>query len=160
MKQVTNNISKFATIAIAFAVVILLNTGTCFASEDASSFISGTVWMDHNGNQIQELMEETLPNATVYIENLETGEIVTAETDMTGTFVISNLAFGRYVVWAEGETAYTDTQVVELNEVQGSMMLSFAASAAESDVEMTAIESVDTTPEQTNFIVFLPVVNN
>jgi len=119
----------------------------CFASgKDDSGFLSGSAWMDSNDNNIQELDEGNIADVIIFVENAETGKLVTAKTDASGFFTITDLPYGLYNVWSESlQGAATASQTIELNEVNGATMLDMVFAPA-----TTA----------TSFSIFLPIVLN
>ena len=152
----TNTI-KITAIAIIIILTQVFGATAAFANSDATSFVSGTVWADENGNNIQDLTEATLPNATVFMQNLETREVFTTVSDTNGAYMMSNVPFGRYAVWGEagnaGNLIVTDTHVVEVSELGGAAAFDFGVNTADADLEMNEL------PAQT-FTTFLPLVQN
>ena len=149
----TTNTIKLTAIAIIIILTQVFGATAAFANSDATSFVSGTVWADENGNNIQDLTEATLPNATVFMQNLETREVFTTASDANGAYMMSNVPFGRYAVWAEAGNTVTDTHVVEVSELGGAAAFDFGVSTADADMEMNEL------PTQT-FTTFLPLVQN
>ena len=148
----TNTI-KITAIAIIIILTQVFGATAAFANSDATSFVSGTVWADENGNNIQDLMEAPLANATVFMQNLETREVFTTTSDENGAYMMSNVPFGRYAVWAEAGNTITDTHVVEVSELGGAAAFDFGINSADADMEMNEY------PAQT-FTTFLPLVQN
>ena len=149
----TTNTIKITAIAIIIILTQVFGATAAFANSDATSFVSGTVWADENGNNIQDLTEATLPNATVFMQNLETREVFTTTSDANGAYMMSNVPFGRYAVWGEAGNTITDTHVVEVNELGGAAAFDFGVNTADADLEMNEL------PAQT-FTTFLPLVQN
>ena len=143
---------KLSLIIIIFVLAQIMTATTVFASAE-KSFVSGTVWVDTNGNEIQELNESGMVDAMVYVQNLDTNEIATTTTDLYGNFVVSDLPFGRYVVWCDGEEGTTDTRVIELNEVTGAATLQLTIPQPEVDLLMSALDIQFST-------IYLPIVTN
>ncbi|MEM7535008.1 MAG: SdrD B-like domain-containing protein [Chloroflexota bacterium] len=148
----TNTI-KFAVIATIIVLTQIFGATAAFANSDATSFVSGTIWADENGNNVQELNEASLPNATVFMQNLETREIFTTTSDANGAYMMSNVPFGHYAVWGEAGNTVTDTHVVEVSELGGAAAFDFGVNTASADLEMNEL------PTQT-FTTFLPLVQN
>jgi len=46
--------------------------------------------MDSNDNNIQELDEGNIADVIIFVENAETGKLVTAKTDASGFFTITD----------------------------------------------------------------------
>ena len=109
--------------------------------------------MPLNGAHVQELNEASLPNATVFMQNLETREVFTTTSDANGAYMMSNVPFGRYAVWGEAGNTITDTHVVEVSELGGAAAFDFGVNTADADLEMNEY------PAQT-FTTFLPLVQN
>ena len=144
---------KITAIAIIIILTQVFGATAAFASSDATSFVSGTIWADENGNSIQDLTESTLPNAAVFMQNLETRETFTTTSDANGAYMMSNVPFGRYAVWAETASTVTDTHVVEVSELGGAAAFDFGVNSVDADMEMNEY------PAQT-FTTFLPLVQN
>ena len=144
---------KLTAIAIIIILTQVFGATAAFASSDATSFVSGTIWADENGNNIQDLTEATLQNATIFVQNLETREVFTTVSDANGVYMMSNVPFGRYAVWGEAGNTITDTHVVEVSELGGAAAFDFGINTAAADMEMNEL------PTQT-FTTFLPLVQN
>ncbi|MEM7534658.1 MAG: SdrD B-like domain-containing protein [Chloroflexota bacterium] len=149
----TTNTIKIIAIAIIIVLTQIFGATAAFANSDATSFVSGTVWADENGNNIQDLTETALPNATVFMQSLETREVFTTTSDANGVYMMSNVPFGRYAVWGEAGNTVTDTHVVEVSELGGAAAFDFGVNTAAADMEMNEM------PAQT-FTTFLPLVQN
>ena len=128
-----------------FAQALIVNI--CMASDGGkSSFLSGSAWMDNNVNNIQELGEQNMADVIVFVKNEDTGKLVTAKTDASGYYAVTNLAYGRYTIWSESITGATTTaQMIELNEVNGAAVINAAFTPATT---------------QTVVNIYLPIVNN
>jgi len=139
---------KLTVLTIIFILSQILTANVCFASsENKGGFLSGSAWMDNNGNDIQELSEANMGDVIVFVENAETRKLITAKTDANGFFKVTDLPYGRYNIWSEDiKGLATPAQMVELDEVNGAALLKFA---------FTSTETVDS-----NYTIFLPIVNN
>ena len=130
------------TITIIFiAVQIILTSTAAFANTDSGN-IAGTVWMDENGNGVQELNETDTEMVIVYIQ-AEGSDVIEGNIVENGTFAFSKVGYGLYNIWSEDMNGNaTGIQVIELSEVSG-----------------TAVVSLGMAPAQ-SFNVFLPMVSN
>ena len=130
------------TITIIFITIqIILTSTAAFANTDSGN-IAGTVWMDENGNGVQELNETNTEMVIVYIQ-AEGSDVIEGNIVENGTFAFSTVDYGRYNVWSEDMNGNaTGIQVIELSEVSG-----------------TAVVSLGMAPAQ-SFNVFLPMVSN
>lgn len=139
---------NLTVLTIIFILSQILTANVCFASsENKGGFVSGSAWMDNNGNNIQELSESNIGDVIVFVENAETGKLVTAKTDASGFFKVIDLPYGRYNIWSENiKGLATPTQMIELDEVNGAARLKFAFTSAET--------------VHSNFTIFLPIINN
>ena len=96
---------------------------------DGDRIITGVAWIDENRNGQKDDNEEVLRNVKVKLLNVQTNSIVkdnkeneiSSSTDSTGTFVLSNINKGRYVVIFEYNTVeyslttYKAAGITELN---------------------------------------------
>jgi len=120
---------KLTVLTIIFILSQIFAVNVCFASGEnkGGGFLSGSAWMDNNGNNVQELDETNMSDVIIFVENAETGKLVTAKTNAAGFYTIDDLAYGRYNVWSESITgATTASQMIELGEVNGAAMLEMA----------------------------------
>jgi len=100
----------------------------CMANDgDKGGFLSGSAWMDHNANSIQDLGEETMADVIVFVKNEATGKLITAKTNASGYYTVAELPYGRYTIWSESITGATTTaQLIELDEVNGATVVNTA----------------------------------
>jgi len=135
-------------LTIIFILSQIFTANICLANSDnKAGFLSGSAWMDNNNNDIQELSEANIADVTIFVENAKTGKLLTAKTDASGFFTVSDLPYGLYNIWSENLTgAVTATQTIEFNEVNGVTMLDLAFTSAEATTQA--------------FTIFLPIVNN
>ena len=94
---------------LMFALVFLMGIGQSYAQEGT---ITGTV--------IDSTTSETLPGASILIEDLGTG----ATTDSEGNYTIENVPVGTYMVTASF-VGY-DRKAVEVEVTEGSNMVNFS----------------------------------
>ena len=80
-------------------------SGTGTGSEETGYSISGTVWVDENGDGSRETGENVLEGITVYAIDVETNDIkATATTNNEGLYTLSGLEDGNYIVAFEYDT--------------------------------------------------------
>ena len=133
--------TKITFTIIFIAVQIILTSTAAFANTDSGN-IAGTVWMDENGNGVQELNETDTEMVIVYIQ-AEGSDVIEGNIVENGTFAFNKVGYGRYNIWSEDMSGNaTGIQVIELSEVSG-----------------TAVVSLGMAPTQ-SFNVFLPMVSN
>lgn len=86
---------------------------------NGKNIISGIAWYDENRNGKKDDNEKTLSGITVNLLNSETnklvkdksGNVITATTSENGTYIINNVAKGKYIVIFNYDTkAYTITK--------------------------------------------------
>ena len=138
--------SKLTFILILFLLQTVLITPTAFANAEATGHIAGSVWIDANGNGVQELDELPSELVIVYVQ-AEGEEVIEGNiTDNNGHFMFSRLPFGLYKVWSEDiEGNRTKIKNVGLNEVSGLALV---------ELPMTP------TADETGFQIFLPMITN
>lgn len=76
-----------------FAVVMVIAT---FSVTAFSQFDSGSLL-----GSVRDSASASLPNATVRLQNIDTGTTTTSTTDSSGNFQFSNVRIGRYKITAE-----------------------------------------------------------
>lgn len=86
---------------------------------NGKNIISGMAWYDENRNGKKDDNEKTLSGITVNLLNVETnqlvkdksGNVITATTSENGTYIINNVAKGKYIVIFNYDTkVYTVTK--------------------------------------------------
>ena len=133
--------TKITFTIIFITIQIILTSTAAFANTDSGN-IAGTVWMDENGNGVQELNETDTEMVIVYIQ-AEGSDVIEGNIVENGTFAFSKVGYGLYNIWSEDMNGNaTGIQVIELSEVSG-----------------TAVVSLGMAPAQ-SFNVFLPMVSN
>ncbi|MCB0086403.1 MAG: hypothetical protein KDE54_00690 [Caldilineaceae bacterium] len=127
------NKSKLSFILfLNITIVWLAHLGAPVAQAQAgdNGIISGTAWVDANGNGSQEPAEEVASSVTIEVRASDRTLAATAITDKSGFYIISGLAYGIYSVSAiEQDGAITSEQTVELNEVNGTAVVDIAMKA-------------------------------
>jgi len=66
---------------------------------DPNDKIGGVIWNDRNGDGLQQVNEDRIPNTTLFLYRLEgasSRHVLTMTTDSTGTFLTPALLHGRY----------------------------------------------------------------
>jgi uncharacterized surface anchored protein len=69
--------------------------------------IAGTVWLDSNGNAVQDNGEGGVSGVTVYLTNSSNTTIGTATTDATGSYSFNGLTAGTYSVQFVAPSGYS-----------------------------------------------------
>jgi len=153
---------KTILIILIIFITQILTTNPGFAFGRQTSSISGSVWLDTNNNDVQELNEVFAANIKVFAQNQETLAIVEAQTNAAGSFVISGLSYGRYNVWCEDLGGLKAMPyLIEIREVVGTDetvnlgLKSNQANLGEESENLTIGFG-----KQSLFTLFLPIVNN
>lgn len=81
--------------------------------ETSNHVISGTAWLDENSDGKKDSGEQLLSGINVKLLNVETnelaknstGKLITATTSNNGTYVLQNVATGKYIVIFEYDTS-------------------------------------------------------
>ena len=137
-----------ALITISQVLLAILTATPALAADNG--IVSGAVYHDGNANAQPEPGEANIANATVFVQRVGDAAPIVATTDAEGYFVLTNLPFGAYQVWAEDADHHVSpVQVVELDEVTGasSVELPIVYDLSD-DVELLEIKNL-----------YLPVVN-
>jgi uncharacterized repeat protein (TIGR01451 family) len=97
----------------------ILNTGSVTADGNTTIFLDLTpiygrigdfVWVDTNGNGIQDAGEVGLAGVTVYLYDSADNLIATTTTDASGNYIFTGLTPGDYYVEFVGPAGYSFTQ--------------------------------------------------
>lgn len=142
-------------ILIQFVLVVAPNVAQAASVENfATGTLFGSVWLDTNENNIQELSERPRSNVTVELKNAN-GELVqSTTTDETGNYFFTELEYGEYIVWANtAGNVMTQAGTVEIAEVNGSVSLDIPQTLA-----APASDGMILTPAPN--VVFLPFINS
>ncbi|MEZ4656010.1 MAG: SdrD B-like domain-containing protein [Caldilineaceae bacterium] len=117
-------------LSVSLLILISQVAPAVSAQSGNNGVISGTAWVDANGNGIQEPSEEVASGVTIEVRNSDASLAGRAVTDEAGFYIVSDLAYGLYSVSAiEHDGATTTEQTVELNEINGAMSVDFAMKA-------------------------------
>ncbi|MBE2237072.1 MAG: hypothetical protein IAE81_04740 [Caldilineaceae bacterium] len=138
------------TIIQIVLVVLMATPVLAVDSADNHGIVSGTVYYDSNGNSQPELDETNVSNATVYLQRQGDAFPIIVTASAAGDFVVTDLAYGAYLVWAEdAQHNISATQLVELDEVTGA-----------SSVELPIVYDLSNDIEFMNVTsLYLPLVN-
>ena len=131
-----------ALMTITQVLLVILTATPALAADNG--IVSGAVYHDSNANAQPEPGETNIPNATVYVQRAGDTAPIVATTDAEGYFVLTNLPYGAYQVWAEDADHHmSPVQVVELDEVTGasSVELPIVYDLSD-DVELLEIKSL------------------
>lgn len=90
-----------------------------------TGFLSGSVFVDANGNDMVEPWESLVPGATVYVRSQADPTVeITTQTDQGGYYVMDEVPLGAYDVWASLDGQAMETILtVELAETNGQISL-------------------------------------
>ncbi|HHY56600.1 MAG TPA: hypothetical protein GYA08_14325 [Chloroflexi bacterium] len=137
-----------ALMTITQALLLVLLAAPAQAADNG--VISGAVYHDANANAQPEPGEANIANATVYVQRVGDATPITMITDADGYFIVDNLPYGAYQVWAEdAQRRMSPVQVIELDEVTGASSIELPiVYDLSDDIELTEIKSL-----------FLPMVN-
>lgn len=141
---------KLLTVLMTITQLLLVILLAAPAQAADAGVISGAVYHDVNANAQPEPGEANIANATVYIQRMGDAAPLVVVTDAEGYFVVANLPYGAYQVWAEDADHHlSPVQVVELDEVTGASSVEMPiVYDLSDDIELTEIKSL-----------FLPMVN-
>jgi hypothetical protein len=115
---------KLLTVFMTISQVLLVILMATPALAADNGVVSGTVYHDGNANAQPEPGEANIPNATVYVQRVGDAAPIVVTTDVEGYFVLTNLSFGAYQVWAEDADQHmSPVQLVELDEVTGAVSI-------------------------------------
>ncbi|MBK8799663.1 MAG: carboxypeptidase regulatory-like domain-containing protein [Anaerolineales bacterium] len=106
---------------IQIVLIVLMAAPALATDHDANSgIVSGTVYYDSNGNSVAELDELNVPHATVYVQRQGGAAPIVVTADAAGDFVLTDLAYGAYLVWAE-DAHHNMSLVIDVGEVGGAV---------------------------------------
>ena len=137
-----------AFMTITQILLVILMATPALATDNG--IVSGAVYHDDNANAQPEPGEANIPNATVYVQLAGDTAPIVVTADPEGYFVLSNLPYGAYLVWAEdAEHHLSAVQTVELDEVTGAVSIELPiVYDLSDDLELSEIKNI-----------FLPMVN-
>ncbi len=110
--QLTTRLLLLLLICSIFAVrpFIVLAADKALVDEGQSNSITGLVWMDLNSNGHLEEQEPLVAGQLVFVTpDIESdfAQVLVLTTDTQGEFSATNLASGRYRVWAATQSEET-----------------------------------------------------
>jgi hypothetical protein len=115
------------TITALLLLVQLLAVGLAVQPVEAAGAgsLSGRVFVDANGNGQAEPDEASAAQATVFVHlQGAAAPAVEVTADALGLFVLRNLDYGTYEVWADGEGVAAKGQaIIEIAEVNATVLL-------------------------------------
>jgi hypothetical protein len=112
------------TAIMTIVPVLLMVLAVTPAAAVDGGMVSGSVYYDSNGNSQPELGEANVPNATVYVQRVDAAAPIVIAADANGNFVLTDLPYGAYQVWAEdAQHNLSPAQSVKLDEVTGANSL-------------------------------------
>jgi hypothetical protein len=139
MKQIAKLLMSLIVIQLLLVFVAVVP-----AFAEGASFVSGSVFVDNNQNTIAEPGETSVAHATVHVRAHTNPAIeYTVQTDASGYYLVSNLPYGVYSVWAESATqSAVAVATIELGEVNATVALDLPVVDNSADVELTKIEQM------------------
>lgn len=91
------------------------------SKDNTKRTISGTAWLDENGNGIRESNEETFSGIEVNLINITTSKIIeTKQTNADGTYTFYNVTDGNYIVIFKYDTNKYITTIYQSDKAQSS----------------------------------------
>ena len=129
---------RFLTILMFMQLLAVLVLVQPAQAADAG-VLAGSVFVDGNGNDLAEPEEARVPGAVVHLRSqADPALVVTTTVDAGGLFVLRDLPYGVYDVWASvGEQANQRVLVVEIAEVNAQVLLDVPVSAAVAGVSVS-----------------------
>ena len=122
---------KFPIILVLAQLLAALLLTRPALAEDAGS-LSGSVFVDANGNALAEPGEALVAGAQVYLRSqLDPTLELTVQADGSGYFLVRNVPYGVYDVWATADSgAGLHLLTAEVNEVSAQVLLDVPVSDA------------------------------
>lgn len=104
-----------------------------------TGLLAGSVFVDENGNNLAEPQEMRVPGAVVHLRSqADPSLVITATVDASGVFVLRELPYGLYDVWASvGDQSNQRVITVEIAEVNAQVLLDIPVSAAVAGVSIS-----------------------
>ncbi len=139
-------------ILITIIQLVLVTVFAMPARAEDNGIISGAVYHDVNGNGQPEIGEPNIADAVVYLQRVGDSAPITVVTDAEGYFVVTDLPYGAYEIWAaDADLNLSTVQAIEIDEVNG-------ASSIELPIVYDMSDDVEFMTVTINNI-FLPFVN-
>lgn len=121
----------FFTILVLAPLLAALLLARPALAEDAGS-LSGSVFVDANGNALAEPSEALVPGASVYVRSQADPTLeLTVQANSGGYFLLRNVPYGVYDVWATADSGIGQHLLTaEVSEVNGQVLLDVPVSEA------------------------------
>ena len=143
-----------AIILIQSAMLNMTASVALAQETQATSFVSGAVYLDANENGMAEPDELNIAGATVNVRAAD-DTVFTATTNEYGFYLVS-VPQGDYIVWAVDSIGNITAEIpVSLGEVNAAVALDLGVIDNTNDVEF--VEVVEATTMRA--MMFLPLVN-
>lgn len=141
---------KFSISMVVIQLLLVLAAVTP-AFADGTTFVSGSVFEDVNQNAMVELGEAAVPHAIVHVRlNGNPAVEYTTQADANGYYLLRDLPYGVYSVWAESATqSAVATATIELGEVNATVALDLPVIDNSADVELFNVAQI-----------FLPLISH
>jgi hypothetical protein len=140
VKEIMQRLAKFSSILVLVQLMLVLAVvAPAFAA--GAGYVSGSVFVDANLNTMAEPGEANVPNATVHLRS-EADAMVefTVLTDADGYYVLQNIPYGVYQLWADGVTlTAVATATIEIGEVNATVATNLPVYENSADIELTNI---------------------
>ncbi len=131
---------------LAISLAVLL---ACLSQSLPAQTITGTI-----SGEVTDTSGAVVPGATITVENLGTSQKRTAATTASGTFIVPDLAIGKYKVTATAEGFKTLTQTAEV--LTGAVTRTAFKLPVGQRTEMVEVEGsaplVDLSPNNNNYV--------
>jgi hypothetical protein len=137
-RQTITERGKVSALVFCFVILSLLISIPAL-SEANSLSLSGTI-SDASGKAI--------PNARISVKNLDTGQMVTTQSDAAGAYMVSDLAPGDYEVSASADGFVTNVAKVNLTTSLPPINLTLAGGLSLQDLGFTSVEEAGKTVDQ------------
>jgi hypothetical protein len=139
----------FTFLLLAQLLVALLWVRPVQAVDDGS--LAGSVFVDGNGNGLVEPEEAAVAGALVHVRSQANPVLeLTAQTNSSGYFVLNNVPYGVYDVWAtaEGQSGFYPV-VAGISEVNAQVLLDVPVSSSAASAQLLRTRAL-----------FFPLVTN
>jgi hypothetical protein len=139
------------SISLVVIQLLLVLAAVTPAFADGTTFVSGSVFKDANQDAMAEPGEAAVPNAIVHLRTQANPAIeYTTQADANGFYLIGDLPYGLYSVWAESTALSAGTiSTIELGEVNATVALDLPVIDNSADVELMNVAQI-----------FLPLISH